>query len=519
MSASADKRKRNQEKGGSGKERYTQEGRERAKIRKIAIITVVIVAVLLGGALFINSDYIRQNFTAVTIGDMKYTVTDFNYYFQNAYMQYYNAISGNAGELASAMLPDSQKPLKSQIYDEETGQTWSEFFQELAITNMQNDAKVYKAAQEAGYQLSDDDMKEFDTEFENTKVEIMSYGYPVFDDYLKGAYGQGMDEEHYKKSTLIAFTAAKYKEYVNDNFTYTDEQLESIYEENKDNFDTYTYRYFLVAADEVNEEDFEDETAYEEAKAAAVAAAGERAKAYADDVKSEEDFIAAAKDYDPETYREADASKRIYQGELLGSTYGDWMKEAGRKTGDLFTVESTNGWYVVYFMERSDNHYDTVGFRQILITPETVNEADYAEEENEDAYNAAVEKARADAKTEADKAYELWLGFDATEDVMIDMMADYSDDTTEGGLYEKVPKGQMVPEVNDWIYDPARKAGDYTMVESEAYGFHILYFTGTGMQYSDYLAETAQREDDLLAWEEALPVIEAETHWTFVLAQ
>ena len=33
----------------------------------------------------------------------------------------------------------------------------------------------------------------------------------------------------------------------------------------------------------------------------------------------------------------------------------------------------------------------------------------------------------------------------------------------------------MVPEFNDWCFDPARQTGDYDLVKTD-YGYHVMYF-------------------------------------------
>ena len=47
-----------------------------------------------------------------------------------------------------------------------------------------------------------------------------------------------------------------------------------------------------------------------------------------------------------------------------------------------------------------------------------------------------------------------------------------------GGNYRSIRKGQLMKELDDWCFDPARQAGDTTILRSP-YGCHILYFDGT----------------------------------------
>lgn len=68
-----------------------------------------------------------------------------------------------------------------------------------------------------------------------------------------------------------------------------------------------------------------------------------------------------------------------------------------------------------------------------------------------------------------------------------------------GGRYYRVRKGQLIPELDSWCFDPAREPGDTTVVESSA-GLHILYFSekqeGSALQaQEDYYR---YRQQDLL---------------------
>lgn len=55
----------------------------------------------------------------------------------------------------------------------------------------------------------------------------------------------------------------------------------------------------------------------------------------------------------------------------------------------------------------------------------------------------------------------------------------YTDDSSV--FYYNVQKGKMVEEFENWIYDPARKAGDTAVIKTE-YGYHVMYFLGDGAE-------------------------------------
>ena len=116
MSA-AQKKKRNSDglEFGKGMSRKRKKTDSTGRLGRITAIIAAVVAVLFICSLIINSNYFRQNFVAVTIDNVKYSITDFNYYYENVYILYYNSMY-NTGGFGSSMLPSRDTPLKSQIY-------------------------------------------------------------------------------------------------------------------------------------------------------------------------------------------------------------------------------------------------------------------------------------------------------------------------------------------------------------------------------------------------------------------
>ena len=124
------------------------------------------------------------------------------------------------------------------------------------------------------------------------------------------------------------------------------------------------------------------------------------------------------------------------------------------------------------------------------------------------------ENAAAKAKAESDAAAVLARvqGGEALEDVAKDYeSASYTStdagSNTNGGLYTKIYKNQMVTEFNDWCFDASRQSGDTGIVygESSNYkGYHVMYFVGDDVPYWQVQAENALRNTDTEAWLDGL---------------
>ncbi|MBQ2749594.1 MAG: peptidylprolyl isomerase, partial [Clostridia bacterium] len=65
----------------------------------------------------------------------------------------------------------------------------------------------------------------------------------------------------------------------------------------------------------------------------------------------------------------------------------------------------------------------------------------------------------------------------------------------EGGLMEDIKQGDMVAEFDAWIFDEARKEGDYDIVKTQ-YGYHLVYFQGAGEEAWKVDVDTVLREAD-----------------------
>ncbi len=115
-----------------------------------------------------------------------------------------------------------------------------------------------------------------------------------------------------------------------------------------------------------------------------------------------------------------------------------------------------------------------VDVRHILIMPEggTVDESGntvYSDEE------------WAACQAKAEDILDQWKKGEATENSFALLANEHSTDpgsNTNGGLYTQVYEGQMVPEFNDWCFDPARQVGDHGVVKT-TYGCHVMYFVGS----------------------------------------
>lgn len=162
--------------------------------------------------------------------------------------------------------------------------------------------------------------------------------------------------DSYIQYLTVQQIASSYAQEKTDSFTYTDDELRTYYDENKQDFDKITYRLFNVATQN-------DDT--------------DAAKSTADSMNAdltgtEESFIKAAQDYAPEdsaeSYEDESYTLRSNQGySSISSDYADWLFSDSRTAGDHEVFATSSGYSVVMFVSRDDNNYNTVNVRHILV--------------------------------------------------------------------------------------------------------------------------------------------------------
>jgi len=457
----------------------------KAKTRRIvitvaAIVVALVILVPLG---MIANGSVFRFINVATVGNEKFSVVDYNYFYNTAYMNTYSDISSTYGDYASYIL-DSEKGLDEQNYSED--QTWAEYFEETALNSMKEAAALYDEAQKEGFTLSDEQKDELEATKTNMKTYAALYGYSV-DGYLNAMYGNGMNQKAFNRCMELSYIAQCYAESVQDGMTYTQDELQAEYEKDTSVYDTVDFNYYMVKVDSAAE----DEDA---AKEAAKKVADQMVAEVKDSASFEEFVRANCAESEQETYAEDGSTLQRYKSKSYVSSadYGDWLFDSARQAGDIQAFETDSGYQVILFAAREDTHYNTVDVRHILISPEA---AEDAEEVTDADWETAKEKAEA--------LLEEWKSGDATEDSFAALVADNTDDSgsvNNGGLYTDVYKGQMVDEFNDWCFDEARQSGDTAIVET-SYGYHIMYFVGECEEYWTMQLTSVLKSADYSAWE------------------
>ena len=338
----------------------------------------------------------------------------------------------------------------------------------------------------------------------NRVIQMPQFLCDELQDYLKQLYGSNMTKKIFQGILKDTIIASHYQQDYIDSLTYTDDELQKYYEENKNSFDVANYEMITFNGAAASTKDADGNTVQptEEESAAALQKAKDAANAALEQVKGGELLAKVAKDYEPiGTYSHPEA------GTYSGNAATKWVFDESRQEGDTEIVENGTSIYLLVFHSRTRNDYNTVDVRHILFKVDTTGLDSKAED-----YQAKLEELKAGKKQEAENALQAWKDGDATEDSFAALANELSDDTgsnTNGGLYKQVYKGQMVTGFNDWCFDESRKAGDTGIVANDAtggsyIGYHVMYFVGEDIPAWQVSVKNALISSDYAAWLDSL---------------
>ena len=503
MSASREKKQRQNDPVGGLTQKQIQERKE-AKIKKrnTVIYTVigVVVAILVVALLVWHSGFFQGRSTAMTVDGRNYTPGEVSYYYNLARQQ-------NGYLLSMYGMYDTSVDPKEQVYDEETGETFYDYFMSVAETQIIQNKALTDAAREEGMTLSEESQASVESDIENYRSQATQSGYPGLNSFLKAVFGQYVNESVLRDCLEEVYLANQYYTAHSDSLTYDDAALESYYEENADTLDTFQYRYvyFDGTAESTTDEEGNTVEPTEEEQTAAMEAAQAQADALVAEVEGGTSFDDAA-----QAVVDADESgslsypgQQTLVGSSLNSALQEWLVDSARQPGDVSVVESSgNGYYAVQFDGRylDEEAIGQADIRHILILAD-VEEG--AEEPTDEAMDAA--------EAEAQRILDEFNAGDQTAESFAALAEQYSEDpgsNTNGGLYEDVNRStSFFTGFMDWIFADGRKAGDTGLVENtqqDQWGWHVMYLDTVDQVLWKYTASNALRSDDLSTWLEGL---------------
>lgn len=323
----------------------------------LLVIVVALVIYLNSGAFYRNLngytvEYPANEEYSIEAGSHSFSVAEVNYLYN---MQYVNMVN-TYGNYISMLGLDTTQPLDQQpctiSENEDEDYTWHDYFMDSATSQLKS-LVAFEAYAEANDITID---KEAEASIDETIDSITSTAkennYPSANKFLAANYGEGCNTDVVRSIMKLQLIANAVQQSISDTFEYTDAQLKDKYAEVKDDYDTFTYSFYLVEAATETDENGEAAAPTEEA----LAAAAKTANDILGKLNDETDIGAAAAQV-------VDGAEATEQTAVAGSSIeagiSEWLKSADRAAGDTAVVEAETGAYVVKFEARDNGQHTT----------------------------------------------------------------------------------------------------------------------------------------------------------------
>lgn len=497
-------------------------------VAKKVIAAVLIVAIVGGIAYGIDSVFGFSNNwkTALTVGEHKISVAQFNYYYQMSY-NYYAQMESTYQQQGYSLGFDTTKApdevLSGQKDENGVELYWSDIIKQYAIESIKSNFGFYSEAMEAGYSLTDEEAAEINDAITSLEESAKANGLSL-NAYIRNYISKGLTEKGLRELIEIETIASRYEEDFRNETDedITEDDIKAEYEENINNYNYVDIVYYqldktLTKEDGESDDDF---NARKEQNDADLLAAAEDIAAKATDIEA---FGAAALEYKTgveeaakaeeeadaeadteESAEDADAEKEeevayptkemnATKFETLKATFNEdvanWAYNAESKANDV-KVFSTDKYIYVVYLAAPSYEGSMVNVRHLLVKFDAADSKNVTEEEKKEANKKLNEII---ASYEKDENGMITI----SEEDFIKLAKEHSEDTTasNGGLIEGITVGSnYVENFKNWSMDKNRKAGDCAIIETE-YGYHLMYFVEvTGNDWEDSIRQTLQGE-------------------------
>ena len=476
--------------------------------------------------------------TAVKTEHYSVNNAQFTYLTYATYNNYYQQFDSYG--YASYLGMDRSKPLSQQQYTE--SMTWLDFCKNEAQSTLKQVMALCEAAKAEGFTLTSED-KETIEENITALADYAKQNNYSFSTAVAAIYGsKGITKGDIRRVLEMQTIASKYAEKLRDAYTYTNEQYDNYYEENKYDYLKADYYSYTVKADY-------DSNATDEEKEAAISAAKNKAEELFNKIEGGADFVTVVMDYKKELAQaEYDAALKALEDAKAADT-ADTAAETEAETGTDTTAETQSAEEKAVDDAKKaldditeDSVKESVLTEAHKTTKDDKSEADewiFAEtpaaegavklinaDESATVYQIVKSVYRDEYKTATIRELGLQLSDFTNEDAMKEYAQKIIDDFNNGSdksgeafdkLAEKyttdtitvgssgqqkestkraASNAKLAP-IDEWVFSADRKAGDVNMEVIEETGIYITYFEETGRAAWLVGVDSSLRSSDL----------------------
>lgn len=295
----------------------------------------------------------------------EYTLTNkmLQVYYFTAFSNFVTKAAQSGYDVATAYQLDISKPLNTQYvmtYD----CTWDQYFVHEALYSWWKDAVINTMADEAGYEMSEEDVKTLESVAAQLETNLESAGYKDVEELVDDRLGVACDLEDYVAYLKLSARSQMYGAAYMASYEPTDEEIEEFYSINEEYYGSKGFtkdagkgvnvRHVLIEPEGATKDEkgytVADDNQWEACRKEAQALLDEWAKGK----RTEESFGNLAKEHS------VDGSASIgglYENVIKGrmvKAFNDWIFDETRKPGDYGLVKTEYGYHLMYFVSATE---------------------------------------------------------------------------------------------------------------------------------------------------------------------
>lgn len=458
------------------KRKEQKEKERKAKLRDTILGVVLVVGLAALVASFPIRNYLTINGSYIKVDGETISRVEYDYNYNVAKTNYLSMY----GSYLSYMGMDISSDFDGEMYSEL--RTWGDHFDELTVENIKQYKALAKEAKAAGFEY--DTTEEYNDYMVSLEASAKEAGMTK-KAFIQDMYGDFATEARVKPFVEEAMYASAYYNKVYDDKLPTQEEVMARYQTNTDDYDSVDYYVAYVDVVLPTEPTTDAETTTDNTTTEGATTDG-AATGSTEAYEPTEEEIAAAM-ATAKAAVELKAENLHEEGELVtnvkmsGAVYAarEWLFAEERKKGDSTIIEDAlnSRYYAIEFVKRYLNESLSADIRVVST-----------------------------ADGNADAIYEEWKNGAATEESFAQICDKYNDVTSnanKGGLYEGLRSSSLAPELQEWIFNEARVAGDTTVIKpAEGDYSYVLYYVAPNKAEYILLIENeiaGERMDEYMA--------------------
>lgn len=461
-------------------------------IKTIAIVITAAIVLSVAGIYSSNYGIPGRFWPALTVGDTNISapVWAFNFYYIYQQMHQYGQYIG----LDTATTAFGQ--LSGYTDDSGSPMTWDEYFRKQVNVSLQNEIALYTEAVNNGVTLDEDTKAELDEQMKTLKEQATSNAMSI-NAYLHASYVPGITEKVYREIQERSSVVQQYEQMKRDEFraNHPESEQREIYDEDPSAYDYVDFRVYVFEKEELKAATGETDAQLAMRQVEADQALVKEAESFLRNARTEQRFIDEVSElleakhehteeeteesHDFDTQADEGTLYTQYNKESLVSTFTEedfaaWFFDAARAAGNTTTWETDDNVFAVYLV-RPAYAQNTVDFYTINIEIDTT-----------------AEDGDAAAKKSADDLLAKWKEKGSTKEAFTELVKAQADalaaeEGTEPGLTEKAGPGVSgVDEMDDWLFDTERKAGEATVIATSS-SYKVVYLSSINADHYTWM--------------------------------